>query len=55
MDAAVFLCSCFSAYLALRAKEERRWLRLERYADALFPLGLCGMVIIGGLVAYEII
>ena len=55
IDAAVLLMACFLAYLALRAKDKRRWLRLERYADALFLLGLSGMVVIGALIAHELI
>ena len=55
IDAAAFLSACLFAYLALRVKEERSWLRLERYADALFLVGLSGLVIIGALVAYELV
>ena len=55
LDALVFLLACLSAYLALRAEDERRWRRLERYADGLFLLAILAMVIISGLVAYELI
>lgn len=55
MDAMVFLAACFLAYLALRSDKESRWRRMERYADGLFLTGLCGMVVISGLIAYELI
>lgn len=55
IDAAAFLAACFFSYLALRAREERRWQRLERVADACFLAGLSGMVVIGGLIAFEFI
>ena len=55
IDAAAFLSACLFAYLALRAKEERSWLRLERFADALFLVGLSGMVTVGVLVAFDLI
>jgi len=55
IDAIFFLFACILAYLALRSVEERRWRQLERYADALFLLAISGMVLISGLVAYELI
>jgi hypothetical protein len=55
LDAIVFLSSCVSAYLALRSTSERRWRRLERCADALFLVGLAFMVVISGLIAYELV
>ena len=55
IDAGAFMCSCLLAYLALRTREERRWTQLERVADLLFLTGLCGMVLIGSLVAFDII
>ncbi|QJR34170.1 hypothetical protein [Gemmatimonas groenlandica] len=55
IDAAAFLAACFFAYLALRTRDERRWQRLERVADACFLVGLSGMVAIGALIAFEFI
>jgi hypothetical protein len=55
VDATVFLGACLSAYLALRTVDEARWRRMERYADVLFLLGISGMVLIGGLIAYDFI
>jgi hypothetical protein len=55
LDAIIFLLACLLAYLALRTNDEGRWQRLERYADGLFLLGISGMVLISGLVAYELI
>lgn len=55
LDAAVFLFACFSAYLALRTSHETQWRRMERWADGLFLLGISGMVLISGLIAYEFI
>jgi len=55
INAMLFLFACLFAYLALRSDRERRWQRLERVADALFLLGIFGMVLISGLVAYEFI
>lgn len=55
IDALVFLFACLFAYLALRTTQEASWRRLERFADALFLLGLAAMVLISGLIAYELI
>lgn len=55
LDALVFLASCLCAYLALRSTSERSWLRLERLADGLFLCGLAALVLIGCLLAYELI
>ncbi|HEU5169013.1 MAG TPA: hypothetical protein VFU46_00675 [Gemmatimonadales bacterium] len=55
VDALAFLLSCFLAYLALRSRAPARRHRLERLADGIFLLGLTAMVLIGGLIAYELI
>ncbi len=55
IDAMLLLLACLCAYLALRTDREARWRRLERYADTLFLIGIFGMVLISGLVAYEFI
>ncbi len=55
LDAILLLFACLFAYLALRSEHERRWRRLERFADTLFLVGISGMVLISGLLAYEFI
>lgn len=55
LDAATFLASCLFSYLALRVPDESGWQRREAIADVLFLVGLSGMVVIGGLVAFEFI
>jgi hypothetical protein len=55
IDAFAFLVSCLLAYLALRSNSLARRRRLERVADVIFLLGLTVMVVIGSLVAYELI
>lgn len=55
LNAMVFLSACVFAYFALRVTNEDRWRRLERIADSLFLLGIFGMVLICGLIAYELV
>jgi hypothetical protein len=55
IDAIVFLFACLFTYLALRAPTKQRWRRLERYADLLFLAGLSAVVLIGALIAYDLI
>jgi multisubunit Na+/H+ antiporter MnhF subunit len=55
IDACAFMLSCLLAYLALRSRNRARRHRLERFADVIFLLGLAAMVVIGSLVAYELI
>ena len=55
IDAILFLAACIFAYLALRAKGEEQWHRLERFADGFFLLAISGMVIICALIAYELL
>jgi hypothetical protein len=54
VDALIFLCSCLSAYWALRMRSVRRMHRLERMADVSFILGLILMVIVCGIITYNI-
>jgi hypothetical protein len=54
-DAFAFLTSCFLAYLALRSRMPARRYWLERLADGVFLLGLAAMVLVAGLVAYELV
>jgi uncharacterized membrane protein len=55
IDAFAFLGSCLMAYLALRTADRQRRERLERMADGVFLTGLALMVVVCGLVAYELI
>jgi hypothetical protein len=55
VDAFAFLVSCLLAYLSLRSRAPERRHRLERLADVTFLGGLTVMVVIGALVAYELI
>jgi hypothetical protein len=55
IDAFAFLLSCLLAYLALRSRSPARRNLLERFADVIFLLGLAAMVVIGSLVAYELV
>ncbi len=55
VDAVVFLASCVFSYLALRARRNRRWVRIERVADLLFLCGLCLMAVVCALIAYEFV
>lgn len=53
-DAVLFLCSCLSAYWALRTRSVRRMHRVEKVADALFLLALILMVFIAGFITWAI-
>lgn len=55
IDALVFLGSCLLSYLALRSTKATRSLILEQAADLVFLAGLGMMVVVCGLVAYELI
>jgi hypothetical protein len=55
MDALVFLGSCLLSYLALRSTKAVRALALEQSADLVFLTGLGMMVLVCGLIAYELI
>jgi cbb3-type cytochrome oxidase subunit 3 len=35
-----FLCSCYSAYLALRSKNDKKTVKIEKFADTFFLMGL---------------
>ncbi len=54
-DAVAFLAAAILAYSSIRTNRPRRKLALERAADALFLSALVGMVVVCGLVAYEIV
>jgi len=55
VDALLFLAACFFSYLALRSRTGAHARRLERVADGFFLTALTFMVIVGGLIAYEIV
>jgi hypothetical protein len=55
VDALLFLVACTLAYLALRTRDADRARRLERAADTAFLMGLAMMVVVGGMIAFEII
>ncbi len=46
LDAVVFLAACIVSYLAIKTRDRRRRLALEKAADWFFIAGLCGMVVI---------
>ena len=50
-----FLLSCVLSYVALRAQVGKRRDTAERSADAVFLAALCLLVLIGGLIAFEIV
>ena len=50
-----FLLACFFSYLALRGPGSDRARRLERIADLLFLASLAMTVVVGALIAYELI
>jgi hypothetical protein len=55
LDALVFLVSCLLSYFALRRRGSRRMYRVECTADILFIAGLVLMVLVCGLIVYEIV
>lgn len=55
LDALSFLLASVLAYLALRSIHRPNRYALERVADAAFLLGLVMMVLVCGLVAYEMV
>lgn len=55
IDSIVFLAACILAYLALRTNQQTRRSRIERIADNLFVSALGLMVLICGLIAWELI
>ena len=53
-DAVLFLFSCILSYWALRTRNRRRMLRVERVADCVFLSALLFMVVICGFITYAI-
>jgi drug/metabolite transporter (DMT)-like permease len=54
MAAIIFLVSCIIAYTAIKTKERKRRLKLEKIADAFFIVGLTLMVIVCFLIVYAL-
>ena len=52
-DSLLFLVSCLPSYWALRSRSAHRMHRLEKVADAIFIIAMTGMVIICGLITYN--
>jgi divalent metal cation (Fe/Co/Zn/Cd) transporter len=55
IDALIFLVACLLSYLGLRARSSSHRHGFERAADVAFLAGLTMMVVVGALVAYEVI
>ncbi len=55
MDAALFLAACGLSYAAIKTRDRRRRLKLERLADATFLGGLGFMVVICVFIVYKLI
>jgi len=53
-DAVLFLVSCLASYVALRTRSVRRMHHVERLADVVFIIALVIMVIVCGLITYQI-
>jgi hypothetical protein len=53
-DAVLFLVSCLASYVALRTRSVRRMHRVERLADFVFVVALVIMVMVCGMITYEI-
>lgn len=53
--AVIFLASCIISYSAIKTKERKRRLLLERLCDGLFLTGLALMVIICVFIVYKFI
>lgn len=54
LDAIAFLISCIVSYTALRQRDRRRRRVLERVADGCFLTALSVLVVVTGLMAYEL-
>lgn len=54
LDALLFLVSCITAYSAMRKRGTPLMVKLEQIADTIFITALVFMVLICGLIAFEI-
>ncbi len=52
IDAVVFIFSCYLAYMAMKTKDKKRRLFLEKLADRVFLSGLFLMVLVCVFVVY---
>lgn len=55
VNAMFFLLSCLLSYMALRSRRPERVRKVERVADAVFLLGLAGMVFACGTIVWVIV
>lgn len=55
VDAMVFLISCLLSYAALRVRARGRSHRLETAADAVFILGLLGLVLACAMIVWAVV
>ena len=53
MDAFVFIASCYLAYIAMKTKDRKRRLLLEKITDRVFLVGLSLMVAVCFFVVYS--
>lgn len=54
IDALLFLSSCMLSYSAMRKQGTERMFRIEKIADTIFIVAMVFMVVICGLIAFEI-
>jgi hypothetical protein len=54
IDAIFFLCACAVSYFAIKTKERKRRLLLERMADGIFLSGLAIMVFMCLFIVYKV-
>ena len=52
-NAVIFIFSCFLSYIAMKTKDKKRRLALEKAADRVFLLGLALMVAVCVFVVYS--
>lgn len=53
LDAVVFILSCYLSYVAIKTKDRKRKLLLEKLADRVFLFGLFTMVLVCIFVVYK--
>lgn len=54
LDAILFLSACFISYAAIKTKERKRRLTLEKIADVFFLTGLTVMVIVCAFLVFKL-
>jgi hypothetical protein len=55
VDAIIFLGSCIISYVAIRTKERKLRLKLERMSDGIFLTGLALMAIVCIFIVYKLV